>query len=108
MNYYAVAKGREIGVFTSWDKCLEVTKGYPNAKFKRFKSNEDAIEYIEAENTEEKLFKCEITLKEFEILEDIISEASDYVHGSEDDSPYYEGLYEKFSFTKYLEFANKK
>ena len=31
MKFYAVAKGREIGLFTQWDLCQLSTKGYSNS-----------------------------------------------------------------------------
>lgn len=43
---YAVRKGRENGLFESWDKCQESIKGFAGAEFKSFKSKEEAIEYL--------------------------------------------------------------
>lgn len=45
---YAVAIGRKIGVFGTWKECSEHTKGYPNAKFKKFRTADDAKRFIEA------------------------------------------------------------
>ena len=41
-KYYAVKKGRNIGIFNTWDECLESTKGFPGAIFKSFNSEEEA------------------------------------------------------------------
>lgn len=35
---YAVAVGRDVGIFDTWEKCEESIKGFPNAKFKKFSS----------------------------------------------------------------------
>lgn len=43
---YAVKEGRAIGIFNSWDECSEQVKGYPGAKFKSFKTREEANEYL--------------------------------------------------------------
>ena len=47
MNYYAVRKGIKIGVYDTWDECLENTKGFKGAEFKKFKSKEDAQSYLD-------------------------------------------------------------
>ena len=37
MKYYAVKKGRNPGIYTSWDLCLKEVKGYKGAIYKSFK-----------------------------------------------------------------------
>ncbi|CAK4082416.1 unnamed protein product [Aphanomyces euteiches] len=47
MSFYAVAVGRKTGVFRSWDNgAKEQVSGYPSAKFKKFKTNEEAESFI--------------------------------------------------------------
>ena len=46
MKYYAVKKGRNPGIYTSWDSCLEEVKGYSGAIYKSFKTLEDANEFM--------------------------------------------------------------
>ena len=41
-GYYAVANGRNVGVFDSWSECQESVNGYSNAKFKRFDTPAEA------------------------------------------------------------------
>lgn len=41
-KYYVVWEGNESGIFDSWVKCKDVTKNYPNAKFKSFETLENA------------------------------------------------------------------
>lgn len=43
-KYYVVWAGHETGVFDSWDECLQYTKGFAGAKYKSFKSRQEAIE----------------------------------------------------------------
>lgn len=46
MVYYAVAKGRTIGVFMSWVDCKKSIDGFAGAVFKKFDSNEDAEKFV--------------------------------------------------------------
>lgn len=41
-KYYVVWEGNETGVFDSWDQCKLQIQGYPNAKYKSFKSKAEA------------------------------------------------------------------
>lgn len=45
-KYYAVAKGRNIGIYTSWEECEKQVKRYPGAIYKSFKTKKEAQEYI--------------------------------------------------------------
>jgi ribonuclease HI len=42
MSYYAVASGRKVGIFTTWDECKKSIDGYSGAKFKKFTNIEEA------------------------------------------------------------------
>lgn len=46
MKYYAVKKGRKVGVYTSWDECKSQVSGFSGAVYKAFDSKEEADEYI--------------------------------------------------------------
>lgn len=41
-KYYVVWEGNETGIFDNWSKCQLAVKGYPNAKYKSFKSLTEA------------------------------------------------------------------
>ncbi|MDE5827024.1 MAG: ribonuclease H family protein [Duncaniella sp.] len=43
-KFYVVWNGFATGVFDSWEECQLQIKGYPNAKFKSFDSQEAAVE----------------------------------------------------------------
>ena len=45
-TYYAVHKGREPGVYSSWTDVNEQVSGFSNAKFKRFSSLENAEIFV--------------------------------------------------------------
>lgn len=46
MNFYAIAKGKQIGVFHTWAECKLYTDGFKGAVFKKFKTNQEAEEFI--------------------------------------------------------------
>ena len=46
-KYYAVRKGRSVGIYTSWEECERQTKGYAS-EFKRFDTLEEAKAYLTA------------------------------------------------------------
>lgn len=41
-KYYVVWKGRKTGIFTSWQECEEQINGFSNARYKLFKTLEEA------------------------------------------------------------------
>jgi len=46
MSFYAVAKGKNIGIFDSWNECKNNTDSFKGAIFKKFNSKEDAEKFI--------------------------------------------------------------
>ncbi|KAK3914624.1 Ribonuclease H1 [Frankliniella fusca] len=46
MPFYAVARGRQVGVFQSWDLCQENVANYKGAKYKKFETQEDAWNFV--------------------------------------------------------------
>jgi len=47
MNFYAVHKGINTGIFTTWEDCKKSVIGYKNARFKKFDNEEDAKYFVE-------------------------------------------------------------
>ncbi len=47
MKYYAVKKGRNPGIYTSWDSCLKEVKGFSGAIYKSFKTKADAEAFMD-------------------------------------------------------------
>jgi ribonuclease HI len=58
MSFYAVANGKNIGIFSSWDECKASVNGYKNATYKKFDKRE-AAEAFMAENSGESLVKSD-------------------------------------------------
>lgn len=46
MKFYAVRRGRHVGVYTSWAACQVQVKGFPGAQFKAFATKEQAEAYL--------------------------------------------------------------
>lgn len=53
-KFYAVKKGREIGVFNSWKECQEKINGFSGAQYKSFKTLLEAEDYLNS-NSEIKI-----------------------------------------------------
>ena len=51
MSFYAVANGRNIGIFLNWTECNHSVKGYKNAMYKKFATRAEAENFIQT-NTE--------------------------------------------------------
>lgn len=49
MKYYGIANGRKIGVFDNWEIVEKYTKGYKNARFKSFKTEQEASYFVSTE-----------------------------------------------------------
>lgn len=56
-KYYAVIKGRQTGIFTSWSKCEQQVKGFSGAVFKSFSTRREAEAAIELANQNGKLLE---------------------------------------------------
>uniref|UniRef100_A0A8C4QEF1 Ribonuclease H1 n=1 Tax=Eptatretus burgeri TaxID=7764 RepID=A0A8C4QEF1_EPTBU len=46
-SFYAVKKGREVGVFSTWTDCEKMVKNYYGAIFKKFSTEEQAWKFVE-------------------------------------------------------------
>lgn len=46
MFYYAVAVGRKTGIYTNWNDCLEQVDKFSNAVYKKFKTKEEANNFL--------------------------------------------------------------
>lgn len=45
-EYYAVAIGREVGIYNTWDECNKQVLKYKRAKYKKFDSHKKALQYV--------------------------------------------------------------
>lgn len=48
-KYYAVRKGRNVGIFQSWEECKTSVNGYSGAKYKSFNNYHEASNYLKNE-----------------------------------------------------------
>lgn len=46
-KFYAVKRGRIVGIYRSWDECKKQIEGYPHPVFKSFEKVTDALEYLD-------------------------------------------------------------
>lgn len=46
MFYYAVRHGHRPGIYHTWDECKEQVQGFPNAIFKKFSNEQQAIDFV--------------------------------------------------------------
>ena len=46
MKFYAVRKGRQPGVYTTWPACEEQVKGFPGAVYKAFPTKAQALSFL--------------------------------------------------------------
>lgn len=46
MPYYAVARGRTVGIYNSWAECEAQVKGFSGARYKKFDSPQTAQDFI--------------------------------------------------------------
>lgn len=44
--FYAVKNGRVNGIYSDWKSCKEQVQGYKDARFKKFKTREEATDFI--------------------------------------------------------------
>ncbi|TGJ86076.1 hypothetical protein E0Z10_g2706 [Xylaria hypoxylon] len=52
-KFYAVAVGREPGIYTDWDEASVAIKGWKAPKYKKFITRDEAIEFIRTHGNEE-------------------------------------------------------
>ncbi len=45
-KFYAVKKGKETGIFNSWDACKAAVDGFPGAEYKGFATRQEAENYL--------------------------------------------------------------
>ena len=50
MKFYAVRKGRSIGLFESWEECKASVEKFPGAEYKSFALQDDAMRYLLGED----------------------------------------------------------
>ena len=75
-KYYAVRKGRNTGVFETWDECKQSVSGFSGAAYKSFTTREEALDFVNGTKS----------VEDKDESEEKQSEAFAYVDGSYDDT----------------------
>lgn len=57
-KFYVVRKGKQTGIFLTWEECKNQVDGFSGAEYKSFKTKEEAEIYYNGRKTTEKVF-CE-------------------------------------------------
>ncbi|KAK2154513.1 hypothetical protein LSH36_266g00071 [Paralvinella palmiformis] len=52
-SYYAVRRGRTPGVYMTWDDCLQQTKGFSGARYKKFSTEAEAEAFVTGETCDQ-------------------------------------------------------
>ncbi|ADX05986.1 putative ribonuclease H [Organic Lake phycodnavirus 1] len=47
--YYAIRKGAQTGIFESWDICKQHIQGFKRAEYKKFKTKQEALNFLNDE-----------------------------------------------------------
>ena len=79
-NFYAVKRGRTIGIFNSWTECQASIAGYSNAEFQGFATKEEAENYLAGSEKKTSITKVK------ENIDPLETRLIAYVDGSYDDS----------------------
>ena len=99
---YAVAIGRSIGVFRNWDKTKSLVNRYPNARYKKFSTFQEANNYFK-ENTGLWLRVADID-KEFNDIE----EAREFIFNRKEKEKIQKKLNEKEKTNNISDLCDKK
>jgi hypothetical protein len=51
-RYYAVARGRSTGIFTTWEACQAQVNGFVGNKFKGFATQQEALQFLRMHNVQ--------------------------------------------------------
>ena len=69
--YYAIKRGRSTGIVNTWDECEKAVKGFPRAEFQKFKSQEQANNYLSSESTIQEVEKVKLSCMPSECVESV-------------------------------------
>eukprot|EP00795_Rhopilema_esculentum_P007723 gene7723-13553_t len=49
--FYAVKSGRQCGIYKTWDECKQQVNGFKGARFKKFKTRNEALDFMRGKST---------------------------------------------------------
>lgn len=91
-NFYAVRKGRNVGIYNSWDECNKQVSGFRGAEYKGFKTKHQAEEYLNQGDAN----KCDENSSDITIYVDGSYDADTGVYGYGFVAIHNDGRIEKF------------
>ena len=59
-SFYAVARGRKVGLFTTWNDCKRQIDGFKGARFKGFNSKDDAERWELSKTSKNNKFETDV------------------------------------------------
>ena len=80
--YYAVAKGRTTGIFTTWDEAKREVTGYKGAVFKKFKTLEEAKAFLASEGGEQEIERAMLPGELHAYVDGSYAESGTYSYGA--------------------------
>jgi len=75
MSYYAVAKGRKPGIYTTWDECSAQVLRFPGSKYKKFATKNEAQSFIKEHSSSTVMTNSTKNLASSEIIKSVRSQA---------------------------------
>lgn len=63
-NFYAVRKGRKVGIFRTWEACRNSVEGYSGCEYKGFTEIGDAEEYMNGIKLPDSNYEEEVRIEE--------------------------------------------
>ena len=80
--YYAVAKGRTTGIFTTWDEAKREVTGYKGAVFKKFKTLAEAEAFLASSGEEKPLERAMLPGELHAYVDGSYAESGAYSYGA--------------------------
>ena len=84
--YYAIAVGKKIGIFTSWDECSKYVSGFSGSVYKSFAVKSDAEKWLKDQGKKEKSEESESQEKTQFSDEDSTEEDKSEIYSEDDES----------------------
>jgi len=84
-KWYAVALGRQPGVYTTWSECESQVKGFANAVFKSFKTEQEAIQFADSNEMVKEEPQSQFENEFGDMDETLLSQSCDATHASQPD-----------------------
>ena len=69
-KFYAVKKGRMIGIFNNWEECKEAVDGYSGSEYKGFSTQYEAEAYLQGKKLETVQYSIPNSSNQKEAVED--------------------------------------